>query len=177
MDSKEELRQLAKKLRKNITNKELKEKLITKNLLNNKIIKNREDILVYISKDDEVNTINFIKELLRLKKNVYAPVVKGCEINFFKINSLNELKLSNLGILEPTTNCKFINKTNSVCIVPGLFFDKHNNRLGYGGGYYDRFFSKNDIYKIGICFSSFLLDEITTQEFDIKMDLVITELG
>ena len=65
--------------------------------------------------------------------------------------------------------------TNSCIIVPGLLFDKNNNRLGYGGGYYDRFLANNNIYKIGICFSNFLVDKIIIDKNDIKMDEVITE--
>ena len=125
--------------------------------------------------DLEVSTINLIQELLKLKKNIYAPKMIDKDIVFYKLNSLRELKLSKYNILEPTGDVSFINDNNSVCITPGLLFDKFNNRLGYGKGYYDRFFKENNIYKIGICFSTFIVDKINIEKHDIKMDEVICE--
>ena len=176
MVSKDELRIFTKNKRKEITNKIEKEIIITKKLLNHSKIKISKNILIYISTNDEVSTINLIKELFKLNKNVYAPRVIEKNINFYKINSLEELKLSKHKILEPISDIEYKFSLNSVCIVPGLLFDKLGNRLGYGGGYYDRFLSNNNIYKIGVCFSEFLIDKLDTLEHDIKMDEVITEV-
>jgi len=174
--SKNELRNLAKNKRKNIIDKELKEKIITDKLLNNKKIIESQNILIYVSLDMEVSTRILIDKLLKLKKNIYIPKVLGSIIKFYKINNLDELKLSNLGIEEPISNIEYKTCKDSVCIVPGLLFDKSNNRLGYGGGYYDKFLSENDVYKIGICFNEFYVDKINIDKYDIKMDEVITEV-
>lgn len=174
MVSKSELRIIAKEKRKNIINKEEKERIITKKLLKHKKIINSKNILIYVSIDMEVSTITLIEELLKLNKNIYAPKIKSKIIKFYKVNSLDELKLSNFKILEPTSN-ELFNGTDGVCIIPGLMFDKYNNRLGYGGGYYDKFLSENKVYKIGICFKEFLVDKIKTDIHDIKMDEIITE--
>ena len=81
-------------------------------------------------------------------------------IEFYKVDSLKELKKSKYNILEPVSNIKYQNHSLGVAIIPGLLFDKNNNRLGYGGGYYDRFLKNKNIYKIAICFSEFIIDKI-----------------
>ncbi len=176
MVSKDKLRIISKEKRKFIKDKKIKENIITKKLLSNEKIINSNNILVYISMSDEVSTKNFIEELLKLKKNIYAPRVLEKQIKFYKINSLEEFELSSLGINEPISNIEYVDNNNSVCIVPGLMFDKYNNRLGYGGGYYDKYLSEHNIYKIGICFSDFLVNNINVDDYDIKMDEVITEV-
>ena len=175
MDSKKSLRQFAKNERLKITNKEEKEKVILRKLLNHKRIIESNNILVYISMKNEVSTNKLIEELLKLNKNIYVPKIINSEMNFYKFNSFEELKLGKYNILEPTSNIEFINDSNSVIIVPGLLFDKSNNRLGYGGGYYDKYLENKNIYKIGICFSTFIVDKIIVDDYDIKMDEVITE--
>lgn len=174
MVSKSNLRTIAKSNRKQIKNKELKENTITNKLLNHKRIINSNNILIYVSMKYEVSTFNLIKELLILNKNIFVPKVIDSIIKFYKINSIDELKLSNLNILEPITNIEYKYNNDTVCIIPGLMFDKFNNRLGYGGGYYDRFLSENNVYKIGICFNELLVEKINVDSYDVKMDEVIT---
>ena len=173
--SKSSLRTYAKSLRNDIKDKELKEEIIRKKILNHPKVKNSQNILIYISIDNEVSTIKLIEELFKLNKNIYAPRIVDKEIEFYKFMNFSELKKAKYNILEPTKNIKYNNTLNSVIIVPALLFDKNNNRLGYGGGYYDRFLKNKNIYKIGICFSEFLIDKIDVLEHDIKMDEVITE--
>ena len=173
--SKSSLRTIAKSLRNDIKEKKSKENIITKKILEHPKIKSSNDILVYISINNEVSTIELIKELFKLGKNIYAPRIVDNYIEFYKFNSLDELELSKYNILEPKMNYKYKDNLESVVIVPGLLFDTRNNRLGYGGGYYDKFLYKKDIYKIGICFSDFLVTKLITSEHDIKMDEIITE--
>lgn len=173
--SKDKLRKYAKNLRKKIYQKESKEEIIHKKILNNYQINECRDILIYISMDFEVSTIKLIESLLKLNKNLYAPRLKNNNMEFYKFESIEELKMSKYNILEPISNIKYINNKNTVAIIPGLLFDKDNNRLGYGGGYYDRYLKNKKIYKIGICFSTFLVDKIIIDKYDIKMDEVITE--
>ena len=77
--------------------------------------------------------------------------------------------------MEPMYNKDNIYKGKiDLIIVPGVGFDQNNNRLGYGKGFYDHFLKNKNIFKIGICFKEQLLDEIPVNEYDIKMDLIIT---
>lgn len=173
--SKKSLRNYALSLRKEIINKKDLEIKIINNVLNNKKVLEANDILIYVSLDMEVDTKVLINKLWTLNKNIYVPKVEENIINFYKINSFNDLVIGSFGVLEPITNIIYKDNNNSCCIIPGLLFDRNNNRLGYGGGYYDKFLENRNIYKIGICFSTFLVDNLITDKYDIKMDEVITE--
>ena len=173
---KSELRKEVKEKRKEIANKKELDERIKSNLLKNKYINECENILIYLSKKDEVDTFNIIKELLKLGKNVYVPKILGKEMKFYKLTDLSILKLGKFNVYEPISNIEFIYNKSSCIIVPGLLFDKNSNRLGYGGGYYDKFLSDLDIYKIGICYNNFLVDNINSEKHYIKMDLVLTEI-
>ncbi|MBR3661093.1 MAG: 5-formyltetrahydrofolate cyclo-ligase [Bacilli bacterium] len=173
--SKDKLRKQILEKRLNITNKKLKEDIITEKLLNNEIVKESQNILVYISLSNEVSTVSLIENLFKLKKNIYAPKVVDKNIKFYKLNKDDKLLKGKYGIMEPISNEELKSYENSVVIVPGLMFDKSGNRLGYGGGYYDRFLENKNIYKIGICFKEFLVGELKSLNHDIKMDLIITD--
>ena len=162
-DSKNKLRKYAKLKRKNIKNKEILEEKIKINVLNNQYIFNTKNILIYMSLEDEVDTKLIIEDLWKLNKNIYVPKVEDNNISFYKINNFNDLQKGVFNILEPKTNIKYKDE-NACIIVPGLLFDKNNNRLGYGGGYYDRFLQNRNIYKIGICFSTMIVDKIITEK-------------
>lgn len=173
--SKKSLRNYALSLRKKIINKKDLETKIINNVLNNKKVLEANNILIYVSLDMEVDTKVLINKLWKLNKNIYVPKVEGRIINFYKINSFDNLVIGPFGVLEPIINTIYKDDNNSCCIIPGLLFDKNNNRLGYGKGYYDKFLENRNIYKIGICFSKFLVDNLITDKYDIKMDEVITE--
>ena len=163
-------------LRKKIIDKGAKEKQILVNILANEIVQKSENILLYLSLRDEVSTWNLLEELWKLGKNIYVPKVEDKNMEFYKISSKEELKIGKFNIFEPTTSLKYLNEKKDCIIVPGLLFDKFGNRLGYGKGYYDRYLEKKNLYKIGICFSTFLVDKINVLKHDIKMDLIICEV-
>ena len=173
--SKRILREESLTLRSQIPNKEVLETKIKEKILKNEKVLNASSILIYLSKKEEVDTFKMIEELWKLKKEVFVPKVEKHDIVFYKIESFRDLTLGKFNILEPNSIERYQDNSHSCAIIPGLLFDKYNNRLGYGGGYYDRFLSKHNIYKIGICFSSFLVDEIVTDVHDIKMNEVVTE--
>ena len=66
-----------------------------------------------------------------------------------------------------------MNFENGICIVPGVAFDKNNNRIGYGKGYYDRFLQNYKGSKIGLAYNKCICDEIETDKFDVKLDKII----
>ena len=170
--TKQELRQYAKTKRKEIVNKHEKDLQITKNILNNPLVLKSKNILVYLSTPFEVDTFELISKLK--DKNIYAPRIEKQEINFYKLD-LNNLKMNKYHILEPLGTDKITNFQDTVILVPGLMFDQTGNRLGYGGGYYDKFLSNKSLFKIGICYQELLIPKLEVEEHDIKMDMIITE--
>ena len=171
--NKQILRKKYKEIRKYIKNKEKQDDIIINKVINLKEYKESTLILIYLSLKDEVDTIKLIKYSLKIGKRVAVPKCEGDNIVFYYINNLEELEEGNFGILEPKTNEVANDFYNSICIIPGVVFDKQNNRIGYGRGFYDRFLENYKGIKIGLTYKECICDKIDVSENDIKMDKVI----
>ena len=171
--NKQILRKKYQKIRLNIVDKEKKDRFIFEQIINNELVKKSKLILIYFSKQDEVDTKELIKFFLASHKLVDLPQVVGKEIVFYYIKSIIDVETGKFGLKEPITNCKVLDYSNSICIVPGICFDRNNYRVGYGGGYYDRFLKNYKGYTIGITYSECLVDKIDIDRHDIKLDKVI----
>ena len=172
--NKEELRRKYRFIRKNISKKELKDNIIYNKIINNENILNCDIVLIYVSNSEEINTLNIINRLLNTKK-VAVPKIENNQMNFYFIKSLNELEKGYFNILEPTTKNKVSNFNNTVCITPGICYSYSKYRIGYGKGFYDRFFNENNVYKIGLCYKECLINEVFNDKYDIKVDEVIND--
>lgn len=131
-------------------------------------------VFCYVSAGSEVSTITLIGELLKTKR-VTVPYCTDKEGNMIavEINSTGGLKEGLFGIAEPINPIEFPKEKIDFVIVPGIAFDKDGYRLGYGKGYYDRFLSDINPYKLGICKKELFVEKLPHDEFDIKMDEVI----
>ena len=160
-------------IRKNISNKLDKSLIIKDKVLS--LLDKYQVIGVYASMDDEVSTDELIIELLNQSKIVVLPKIEGDVINFYQISSLDELKANGrYNIREPIGHNKPINALQAI-IVPGICFDMNGYRLGFGRAYYDKYLKDKDIFKIGICFKELLVDSLPIDEWDVKMDVVVTD--
>lgn len=170
---KKELRKEILYLRDNLEDRYNKSMIIKNKLLDLDIYKESKAIALYFSMKSEVDTKELIKESLLLGKKVLLPrIINKNKMIFIEINDNTEYERNSFGVMEPIGEEY---KDIDLIIVPGVAFDKNNNRLGYGRGYYDKYLSNKDIYKIGICYSEQLIDKIEVEEHDIKMDLIITD--
>ena len=135
---------------------------IRKTLLESDIYKNSRVVFIYVNMDSEVNTVEIIKELLASDKKVIPVSLKERQMKALKIESLLQLNESGaFGILEPSIECEDISEEVDLIIIPGLAFDLKGNRLGYGGGFYDRFLSKYPNSKrVALCYDFQVFDEI-----------------
>jgi len=130
-------------------------------------------VMIYWSMDGEINTHAFIRKWFQ-EKTILLPVVRGNDLSVRKFTGTGSLqKEEKLGIFEPAGIEYSSKKSIDVIIVPGLAFDRENNRLGRGKAYYDKFLASVTAYKIGVCFDFQLVDKVPTDKWDIKMDLVI----
>lgn len=152
--------------------KENSEKII-ENLLASDFYKNSQNIFVYVSKNKEVETKDFIKKAIADGKKIYVPKIKDHKMFAAKLDDLSELKAGAFDI--PTSKSLEFIKDPDLSICPGLSFDDDKNRLGYGGGFYDRFLGENKTTKIGLMISDFRSIKIPANPWDIKMDFIITE--
>ena len=168
------LRKTYKEKRDNIKNKDIKDNEIYKQIINNQNVLSAKIILIYISIKSEVDTSEIIKHFINSKK-IAIPKIINNNMKFCYIKSLNELRPGKYNIPEPINN-NYVNDFDStICIVPGICYDKENFRVGYGKGYYDKFLSKHKIKTIGLCYKECLVEKIDTDKFDYKIDEVITD--
>lgn len=132
--NKENLRKKYLELRKNIclSNKDKYNKEIFNRIIKLEEYLNSNLILTYVSLKDEVDTKGLIEYSLKLGKKVAVPKCIDKEMKFYLINSLFDLREGNYGILEPIGEDIVNDFSNSICIVPGICFDKECNRIGYG---------------------------------------------
>lgn len=124
----------------------------------------------------EVNTHSLLKDLISSGKKVIVPVTdfETGELKHSELWSFKDLKENKWGVLEPDEIHPQKQKTDLI-LVPLLAADKDFNRLGYGKGFYDRFLKKENAVKIGLLFDGFLVDQIPVENFDEKLDILITE--
>ena len=166
-----ELRKEMLNKRKNILNKKELSTVIVNKIIDLDIYKESRVVALYNSLPNEVDTKDLINK--SLDKIVLLPKIINNEMVFIEIDSNTKYEKSSIGVLEPLGT--IYNGPIDIIIVPGVAFDRKLNRLGFGKGYYDRYLSNKEIYKVGICFSGQLIDTLPTDNHDIKMDLVITE--
>ena len=135
-------------------------------------------VLTYVSRVNEVDTIGIICAAFANKKQVAVPRCEGKGVmRFYLINSMDDLCVGYGSILEPDTEkCKPLDDfSQSVCIVPALSFDPEGYRLGFGGGYYDRFLCNYEGVSAGLCYGSFVKWELPRETFDVPVDLLVTD--
>lgn len=156
--------------------------------------RNAAALLVYVSFRSEVETETLIDKALSDQKTVFAPAVSGREMEFFRITSLRELKSGYQGILEPAQEMKASYRTwvrqretasaKALLCMPGAAFDRERNRIGYGGGYYDRYLSAllkepliqpDSISSAALAFSCQVFAKIPCELHDLRPERIITE--
>ncbi len=140
-------------------------------------------LLMYYPVRSEIDIRELIVNALSDGKRVALPRCEetGSVMNFHYINSLDELSEGRFGIMEPSENSEMFSydKLSGPCavIIPALAYDKNGYRLGYGKGFYDRYFSNPGISKVGLIYSDFITDSLPHGRYDIAIDLLVSEKG
>lgn len=174
---KQQLRTLIKELKSKYSISELllKSESIFKLLTQFDEITKAKTILAYWSLSDEVNTHHWVESNYK-NKQLLLPVVSGDHLLIKPFEGeTNMTPVPPFGIKEPKGNEITDLSVIEIVIVPGMAFDKAGYRMGRGKGYYDRFLPQISALKIGICFDFQMVEKVPINEFDIKMDFVVTE--
>ena len=145
-------------------------KILKKTKINNKVIGG------YYSYNYECDTIEIFKKLEKLNYQLSLPKIrKNYQMNFFQWSTKDPLEINDYGIPEPISNNI---KLPNILLVPLVAFDNNYNRIGYGGGFYDRYIKKlkkkKKIVTIGLAYSFQKVKKIPVSEHDIQLDFVIT---
>jgi 5-formyltetrahydrofolate cyclo-ligase len=132
-------------------------------------------IMAFYSYKNEPLMLEFIDECIGMGKRIVLPRVTGeGAMTAAAYSRDSELKKNIYGIPEPVVAGDTAFKPD-IIIAPGIAFDLYMNRLGFGGGYYDRFLEKTDAYKIGVCFDYQIIEKIDAGSHDVPMDIIVTE--
>ena len=143
---------------------------------------NSSNILIYYPFRSEIDTTVVIKKALKDSKNIILPRISDQQLELYYVNDPEkQLKKGAYDIMEPDTIlCRKARISDiDLAVVPGVGFDRKLNRLGYGGGFYDKLLRliPKEIKKIALCFEIQVVERIPTSENDIKVDLLITDTG
>ena len=175
--NKSKLRSKILELRKNNSHKKLKinPKKILSFLKKNKI--SYKNVGGYYPCNNEIDDLEILNFLKSKKANISLPIIKkNNQMDFVEHSLKNPFKINKYGILEPISSKKVY---PDIIFIPLVAFDSNLNRLGYGGGFYDRYLSKIDnikqTVKIGLAFSYQKVKNITRSKYDKKLDYIITE--
>ncbi len=132
-------------------------------------------VFAYWSMPDEVNTHAFIKKY-SATKTILLPVVAGDNLLLRKFNRMDQMKEEGkYGILEPQGDEFTDFHLIDYIIVPGVAFDKYNNRMGRGKAYYDKLLKDLKAKKVGVCFDFQFFDNVPIDQYDIGMDTIIID--
>ena len=184
-DAKSALRAECKKRRESLSwdEKNVSEKKIEKRVINSQALRYAKNVLIYSACRKEVSTELIFEACLEKGKRVYFPKTFGDGImEFYRVCDKTELVKGRYDIYEPKDGVeKFEYKPSelTLCLVPALCFDRRGFRLGYGGGYYDRFIKSHpEIIYAGLEYDALFFDEIPfDKRYDKKADIVFTERG
>ena len=165
MNSKKELRIQAKKIRKNLDIKLISQKLVDL-IRQADIYKSADNVLIYYPKENEIDLL----DLLNDDKKFYLPKIEGNNLLICPFSQ--ELSISKFNTLEPCTDAVSSNILD-LAIVPALMADKCGNRLGYGGGFYDRFLKNANVATLVALPIELVIDQLPFEEHDVKIDFLI----
>ena len=143
-----------------------------------------DTILMYYAKDEEVDINRIAWEAVAAGKKVAFPRTnpEDRSMVFHFVTGEDDFEDGALGIREPREDLPAFEVTgefqqNVICIIPGVVYDKKGFRIGYGGGYYDRYLSSFKGTKVGVEYSEYIVPEVPHGRFDLAVDVLITEKG
>lgn len=128
----------------------------------------------YLPYNQEVRTVPMLEQALLDGKRVAVPKVFGDEMRFIWMTDLTRVEKGYSGIPEPIADGPVADDETALVLMPGLAFDPQGHRIGYGGGFYDKFLAREPEHPtVALCYDFQMLERLDTEEFDIPVDLVL----
>ncbi len=134
-------------------------------------------VALYNSVNNEVHTDQLFIEAKAQGKQVYFPRVCGEQLSFLQVESLHELRPGCFGVAEPVAGAECRIDDLDLIVVPGVAFDRHGFRLGYGKGFYDRELSRISVmaFSVGLCYEFQLCEALPVEEHDLPVSFIATD--
>ena len=173
---KQALRKMIREKKRAMTEAQIQEASarLAQQLYQSPLYRQATTIYGYLPYNQEVRTIPMLERALAEGKRVAVPKVYGDEMRFLYIDDLSRVEKGYAGIPEPIDDGPVAEDPTALVLMPGLAFDRAGHRIGYGGGFYDKFLSAEpDHPTLALCYGFQMLDELPTEEFDIPVDCVL----
>lgn len=151
---------------------------IAAQVLGSSCYRNAQTIFIYVSTPEEIDTIAILQDAWACGKSVCVPRCQaGGDMTAHRISRMDELCASNrYGILEPAAEAPIVQPQEiDLCLIPALACDRRGVRLGYGGGYYDRYLPQTSAVLAALCASARLVERLPKEVHDISCQFIITE--
>ncbi len=180
-EQKQELRRELRKMVEGLTNKycEQADQAICRSVIHFAGYQEARTVFCYVGTKDEINTVPILKDALRRGKRLCVPkcISRGV-MEAFYLDSLESLQIGHYGILEPQKSAVAVPpEVIDLAIIPCLSCGSDGKRLGYGGGYYDRYLLKTKAQRVSLCRGKIMREDIPVDGYDQGMDYVISEKG
>lgn len=128
----------------------------------------------YLPYNQEVRTVPILQQAIKDGKKVAVPKVYGDEMKFIYMDDLSKVEKGYAGIPEPIADAPVADDKTALVLMPGLAFDKDGHRIGYGGGFYDKFLASEPEHPtLALCYGFQMQEHLETEEFDIPVDCVL----
>lgn len=173
---KQQLRKAIREKKRAMTPEEIgrRSEILTKKFLETQVYQHARTLYGYLPYNQEVRTVPILEQALRDGKQVAVPKVYGDTMRFILLEDLSKVAKGYAGIPEPIANEPVAQDPSALVLMPGLAFDPQGHRVGYGGGFYDKFLSREPGHPtIALCYDFQVFPHLDTQEFDIPVDLVL----
>lgn len=174
--TKAELRGHIRSLKRQMTEERIaeKSKALCELFLATDAYRNAESLYGYMDCNQEVRTLPILQQALRDGKRVAIPKCYGSEMRFIWMDDPTKVEKSRNGIPEPIADSPVADDKTALVLMPGMAFDRQGRRIGYGGGYYDKFLSEEPNHPtIALCYDFQMADQLPSEEFDIPVDAVL----
>ena len=174
--NKQELRRAIREKKRAMTETEIESKsaALGELLAGSQCYRDAKTVYGYLPYNQEVRTVPILQKALADGKRVAVPKVYGEEMRFIYMTDLTQVENGYAGIPEPVADEPVADDAHALVLMPGLAFDAEGHRIGYGGGFYDRFLAQEPEHPtVALCYEFQMLPNLETEEFDIPVDCVL----
>ena len=174
--NKKELRSVIRAQKRAMTEEMIVQKSedLARQFLETEQYRSARSIYGYLPYNQEVRTVAMLEQALRDGKKVAVPKCYDDEMRFIWMEDLSQVEKGYAGIPEPIADGPVADDETALVLMPGMAFDKEGHRIGYGGGFYDKFLAKETNHPtLALCYDFQMVEHLETEEFDIPVDRVI----
>lgn len=174
--NKQELRQAIRARKRAMTEEDIlrRSEILAEKFARSNAYQAAKTIYGYLPYNQEVRTVPMLRRALEEGKRVAVPKVYGDDMKFIYLDDLSQVAKGYAGIPEPVADGPVAQDETALVLMPGLAFDRAGRRIGYGGGFYDKFLAREPHHPtVALCYDFQVMDRLETEEFDIPVDLVI----